>query len=276
MSTPRDPLSHITRERYGPWAIVAGASEGIGAAFSRRFAERGIDLVLVARREAPLVGLADAIGDTYGVATRALSLDLSAVGAEQALFEATHDVDVGMLVYNAGGDDNGDVHFLDVDADVWAAMVRRNCHVPMVAAHHYGSRMVERGRGGLLLVSSGAAWAGGARLAPYGATKAFDLVLGEALWAEWREHGVDVLSLVVNATDTPAIRRLMVAHGTELDHLDDPDDVARQGLEHLDDGPTWDVGSADGGGPSPVGALSRRDAVLLYSAGTEAMFGPGG
>jgi len=266
MSTPRDPLSHITRERYGPWAIVAGASEGIGAAFSRRFAERGIDLVLVARREAPLVGLADAIGDTYGVATRALSLDLSAVGAEQALFEATHDVDVGMLVYNAGGDDNGDVHFLDVDADVWAAMVRRNCHVPMVAAHHYGSRMVERGRGGLLLVSSGAAWAGGARLAPYGATKAFDLVLAEALWAEWRPRGVDVLALVLGATDTPSLRRFLAEHGGDLGQLARPADVAEEALAHLSDGPTWSCGMPDPQGGSPFGSMRRRDAVELMTA----------
>lgn len=273
MTTTGAALDHVTRERYGPWAIVAGASEGIGAAFSRRLASRGVDLVLIARRQAPLVALADDIARTYGVTTRVLSLDLSAVGAEASLFEATAELEVGLVVYNAGGDDNGDVHFLDVDPDVWAAMVRRNCLVPMLAVHHYGTPMVERGHGGVLLVSSGAAWAGGARLAPYGATKAFDLVLGEALWAEWRKHGVDVLSLVVNATDTPAIRRLMTAHGTEVDHLDDPDDVACQGLEHLPDGPTWEVGSVDGGGPSPVGALSRRDAVLLYSAGTEAMFG---
>ncbi len=270
MSAPTVDLAHITRERYGPWAIVAGASEGIGAAFSRRLAERGLDLVLLARKEAPLLALADEIEATYGVATRAQSFDLSVVGAEQALFDATADLDVGMVVYNAGGDDNGGVGFLDVDPDVWAAMVRRNCLLPMHCAHHYGARMVERGRGGLLLVSSGAAWAGGARLAPYGATKAFDLVLGEALWAEWGKHGVDVLSLVVNATDTPAIRRLMAAHGKELGELDDPDDVACQGLAHLVDGPTWDVAS---GGANPVGALSRRDAVLLYSAGTEGMFG---
>jgi short-subunit dehydrogenase len=271
MSAPADRLARVTRERYGACAVVAGASEGIGAAFSRRLAERGLDLVLVARREAPLVALADEIHETYGVATRVLSLDLSVDPAEQVLFEATQDLDVGLLVYNAGGDDHGDVEFLDVAPDAWSALVRRNCLVPMLAAHHYGAHMVERGRGGVLLVSSGAAWAGGARLVPYGATKAFDLVLGEGLWAEWRELGVDVLSLVVNATDTPAIRRLMEAHGTQLDHLDDPDDVACQGLEHLDDGPTWDMGS--GAGASPVGTLSRRDAVLLYSAGTEGMFG---
>jgi short-subunit dehydrogenase len=261
----------ITRERYGPWAIVAGASEGIGAAFSRRLAARGIDLVLVARREVPLTALAQELEDRHRVATRVLSLDLGAVAAEKALFEATADLEVGLVVYNAGGDDHGDVQFLDVDPDVWAALLRRNCTVPMLAAYHYGSRMVDRQRGGLILVSSGAAWAGGARLAPYGATKAFDLILGESLWAEWRGLGVDVLSLVVGATDTPPLQRLLAAHDAEVEHLDDPDDVARQGLEYLGEGPTWTMGSADG--PSPVGGLPRREAVLLYSAGTEAMFG---
>jgi short-subunit dehydrogenase len=226
-----------------------------------------------ARREAPLVDLAEDIEKRYDVATRVLSLDLGQVGAEQRLFEATADLEIGLVVYNAGGDEHGDTYFLDVEVDVWEAMLRRNCNVPMLAAHHFGSRMVERKRGGVILVSSGAAWAGGARLAPYGATKAFDLVLGEALWAEWREHGVDVLSLVVGATDTPALQRLLAAHDTTVDHLDDPDDVARQGLENLANGPTWAMGSPEGGGPSPVGGMSRREAVLLYSAGTEGMFG---
>jgi uncharacterized protein len=232
--------------------------------------------VLIARRESALADLASDLAARHGVETRVLPLDLGAVGAERRLFEATADLEVGLLVYNAGGDEHGDVHFLDVDAEILASMVRRNCMVPMLAAHHYGSRMIERRRGGLVLVSSGAAWAGGARLAPYGATKAFDLVLGESLWAEWRDHGVDVLSLVVGATDTPPLRRLMEAHDTHVEHLDDPDDVARQGLERLADGPTWAMGAADGAGPSPVGSLDRRDAVLLFSAGTEAMFGPRG
>ena len=229
--------------------------------------------MLIARREAPLVELAEEIRNQHGVATRVLSLDLSVVDAHLTLFEQTADLEVGLVVYNAGGDDHGDEYFLDVDADVWSGLIRRNCVVPMFVAHHYGTSMIHRKRGGVLLVSSGAAWAGGARLAPYGATKAFGLVLGESLWAEWREHGVDVLSLVVGATDTPPLQRLLEAHEVEVDHLDDPDDVARQGLEHLADGPTWAMGSPDGGGPSPVGGLPRRDAVLLYSAGTDAMFG---
>jgi uncharacterized protein len=263
----------ITPERYGPWAIVAGASEGIGAAFSRRLAEQGINLVLVARREGPLDELGRELRAEHGVETRVTPLDLSVPDAELALVDATDDLEVGLLVYNAGADEHG-AFFLDVAREEWTAMVRRNCVVPMVAAHHFGTQMVDRGRGGLLLVTSGAAWAGGARLAPYAATKAFDLVLGESLWAEWRDRGVDVLSLVVGATSTPALLRLLDEKGTTVEQLDDPDDVARQGLEHLADGPTWSMGVADGGGPSLLDGMRRRDAALAMSAGTDMIMGP--
>jgi len=265
------PMS--TADRYGPWAIVAGASEGIGASFSRRLAAQGINLVLVARRADPLNALAHELRDQYGVETRAIALDLSVPGAEAELFNATAALEVGLLICNAGADEHA-AWFLDVAADEWAAMIRRNCVVPMVAAHHYGAAMVGRGRGGVLLVTSGAAWVGGARLATYGATKAFDLVLGEALWAEWHDRGVDVLSLVVGATDTPALRRLLEQQGVTLDGLADPDDVAANGLEHLADGPTWSIGMPDGGGPSPFDGLRRRDAALAMSAGADMTFGP--
>ncbi len=263
----------ITPERYGPWAIVAGASEGIGAAFSHRLAAQGINVVLLARREGPLAALDGELHDRYDVETMVVALDLSVPGAEVELFDATAALEVGLLVYNAGADEHG-AYFLDVDPEEWAAMVRRNCVVPMLAAHHYGGRMAARGAGGVLLVTSGAAWAGGARLATYGATKAFDLVLGESLWAEWRDRGVDVLSLVVGATATPALQRLLDERGMTVDDLADPDDVARAGLEHLADGPTWSMGVPDGGGPSLLDGLARRDAVLAMSAGSDMIFGP--
>jgi short-subunit dehydrogenase len=180
---------------------------------------------------------------------------------------------VGCLVYNAGADDHA-AFFLDVAPADWVAMVQRNCIVPMLAAHHYAAPMVGRARGGIIFVTSAAAWAGGARLTPYGATKAFDLVLGESLWAELHDRGVDVLSLVLGATDTPALRRVLTGHGVTLDDLADPDDVARAGLENLGNGPTWSMGVEDGAGPSPFAGLSRRDAVLAMSAGSEAVLGP--
>jgi NAD(P)-dependent dehydrogenase (short-subunit alcohol dehydrogenase family) len=116
-------------------------------------------------------------------------------------------------------------------------------------------------------------WAGSAHIATYCATKAFDTVLAEALWAEWREHGVDVLGLVLGATDTPSLRRLMAEHGGDLGELANPVEVALAGLDHLGDGPTWSVGMPEPTGPSPLDGLSRRQAVELLSAGASAMYG---
>jgi short-subunit dehydrogenase len=259
-------------KRYGPWAVVAGASEGIGAAFCRRLASQGINLVLIARREDPLVSLAEELRKGFGVDTRVLPLDLSGSGSEKALFSATQGLEVGLLIYNAGADENAQL-FLDIAPEVWTAMVERNCIVPLKATHHYASAMALRGHGGVVLVTSGAAWAGGARIATYAATKAFDLVLGESLWAELRDKGVHVLSLVVGSTDTPALRRLLEQQGTTLDNLAAPDDVAKEGLEHLGAGPTWAVGMPEGGGPSPMGSLSRRDAVEAMTAGMATIVG---
>jgi short-subunit dehydrogenase len=158
-------------------------------------------------------------------------------------------------------------------------MVRRNCVVPLLASHHYGAEMVARKKGGILLVTSGAAWAGGGRLTTYGGTKAFDLVFAEGLWAELRRDGVDVLSLVVGATDTPSLRASLEKFGVSMDTLSqmsaiaDSADVAREGLTHLGDGPTWQVGVDDGGGPSLLGSLPRRHAVELITQGHDMLFG---
>lgn len=265
----------LAAERYGPWAVVAGASEGIGAAFARRIAAVGINVVLVARRAALLEKLARELADHHGVDARAVALDLSEPGAERRLFDETAGLGVGLLVYNAGADDHA-AYFLDVPAEEWVALVRRNCLVPLHVVHHFGSAMVARGRGGVVLVTSGAAWAGGSRLAVYGATKAFDLVLGEALWAEWHARGVDVLSLVVGATATPAFLRLLERLGTNVENLADPDQVAAEGLAHLGDGPTWSCGMPDGAAGSPFGAMPRREAVLAMSMAADALFGPAG
>ncbi len=264
--------------KYGPWAVVAGASVGIGAEFCRQVAAEGVNVVLVSRNVDTLEQLAGELREHHHVETRVAGVDLAVPGAEAELFAATDGLDVGLVVYNAGADSVND-YFLDVPAEEWHGMVRRNCVVPLLASHHYGAAMVARERGGILLVTSGAAWAGGGRMTTYGGTKAFDLVFGEGLWAELRRDGIDVLSLVVGATDTPALRASLDKFGVTVDDLAqmsplaDPADVAREGLTHLADGPTWQVGVPDGGGPSLLGSLPRRQAVELITQGHDTLFG---
>ncbi|MFI1213003.1 SDR family NAD(P)-dependent oxidoreductase [Streptomyces sp. NPDC020802] len=249
---------------YGPWGIVAGGSDGVGAAFARAMAARGINLVLVARREPVLKETADAIRARHGVRVRTLALDLSEPDAPAALAEATADLEIGLFVHNVGGDDSTTA-FLDRDLESHLRMVRRNCVSALDAVHRFGAPMAARGHGGVVLVTSGAAWAGGATRATYGATKAFGLVLAESLWAEWHGRGVDVLALVLGRTDTPSFHRVFGAEGLAPGDLADPDEVAEAALTHLGDGPTWIYGSADPTGGSPLGALSRRDAVLAMN-----------
>jgi short-subunit dehydrogenase len=133
------------------------------------------------------------------------------------------------------------------------------------AVHHFGHLMVRRGRGGIVLVGSNAAWAGTAGLAMYGASKAFQLVMAESLWAEFRPHGVDVLSMVLGATDTPAFRRML--DGRPLQGAADSDEVAHEMLDSLASGPTIPPG------PSPFGEMDRRNAVELRSERVAAHFG---
>jgi short-subunit dehydrogenase len=242
-------------DRYGPWAVVAGASEGVGASVARMLGQRDVNVLLVARRQ----GALDEVAATVATEARTLALDLSTPDAPDRLAAATKDLEVGLLVYNAGADPHSS-RFLDKPAEIWDEMVRRNCNTVLRASHHFATRMADRGHGGIVLVTSGAAWAGGAYLAAYGASKAFDLILGEALWAELHPVGVDVLSMVLGPTDTPAFRRVL--NGRDFEGIADPDDVARDMLDNLPEGPVFPPDA------SPFGPMPRREAVELMSQGS--------
>jgi len=190
-------------ERYGPWALIAGASEGTGASFARLLAERGLNLILIARRQQPLEQLAGALQADHGVRCVTATIDLSADDAARRMAELAGGREVGLLILNAGADPNGAM-FLDGEIAAWDSLAMRNVLCVMRACHHFAGPMRRRGRGGIIIVGSGACYGGLPGIAVYAASKAFDLVFGEALWAELRDHGVDVLSYVLGRTDTPA------------------------------------------------------------------------
>jgi short-subunit dehydrogenase len=264
----------LDASRHGPWALVLGASDGIGAEFARQVAAAGISVVLVARRAAVLDELAAAIGDAHGVQTRVVPLDLATPGAAATLLAATADLEIGLLVSNAGADDHG-CDFLDAPLDEWFALNQRNCVLITELCHSYGTAMRARGRGGMLLVTARSGFAGAARVTIYSATKGYVRNLAEGLWAELTPYGVDVLALVVGATNTPALQKVLAASGVSGPELAEPADVARIGLEHLTDGPVCVPGELLPGAPSPGPdtAGERRTLVTTASNGIRLFFG---
>ncbi|CAM3371217.1 hypothetical protein MYFR107205_07410 [Mycolicibacterium frederiksbergense] len=194
-------------DKYGPWALVAGASDGVGAALADGLAQRGVNVVLLARRQPLLDEVAAGIENRHGVQTRTLAIDLATETAASQIAEATGDLEIGFLAYCAGADPNYQP-FLDSPLAAAEAMVQRNCVVPMRLCHHFAAPMVSRARGGIVLFGSGAGFAGAPNMVAYGASKAFDMVFAEALWAELHDKGVDVIGLILGKTDTPSLRTL--------------------------------------------------------------------
>lgn len=267
-------------DKYGPWAVVAGASDGVGAAFADELAHRGLNVVLVARRRAVLDEVAAAIADRTGVQTRTLATDLALAGASEAIIDATADIDVGFLVYCAGADPDF-APFLASPLEAAESMIQRNCTVPVQLCHHFAAPMVQRGRGGIVIFGSGAGFAGGPNMVAYGATKAFDMVFAEALWTEVHDHGVDVLGLILGKTDTPALRRLEASRG-QIPSEDHPatdavpvGDVIAEAFENLSNGPTLMVGDQLRALGQVMGAMPRNDAVRLIAQATAAAMDAG-
>ena len=187
-------------DRYGPWAVVTGASSGIGAEFARQLAARKVAVVLVARRRERLAALADELAGAHGVDVRVGAHDLTVPGSADALAASVADLDVGLVVNNAGLGWKG--AFVEQDPGDQRRMVELNCQAPVALTRALAPRLIARGRGGVVIVSSTGAFQGLPWSALYGATKAFDLLLGEALRVELRPHGIDVLTLAPGGTDT--------------------------------------------------------------------------
>jgi uncharacterized protein len=212
--------------RYGPWAVIAGASDGTGLAFAEYVAARGVNVVLVARRAALLEEVAGKLQRDYGVACRTLVVDLSAEGAATAMLDGTRDLDVGLYISNAGvvTTNHG---FLDADVAESLGAVRLNVATLVEAVHGFGSRLRERGRGGIIIMSSLAALGGRPMFTMYASTKAFGAVFAESMWAELRDENIDVIGAIAPGMDTPTARRKRGSDERHPSHQSAEDVVAR-------------------------------------------------
>lgn len=228
------------RGKYGPWAVVAGASAGLGAEFARQLAASGLHLVLVARRAPELEALAATLRQPYRVETQTIALDLAAEDAAETLDHLTSDKDVGLLIYNATNAPVGP--FLELSLDEHMRELAVNVRAPMTLAWRFGQRFAARRRGGIILMSSMSATMGSALVSNYAATKAFTLVLAEGLWEELRERGVDVLAVQPAVISAPSPATGGAASGaTERNAASatstTPEVVAREALAGLGRGP---------------------------------------
>ena len=225
----------FSSNRYGPWALIAGGSEGVAASFANKLARQGVNLVLVARRPEPLERLASEVSAASGVQTRTLALDLASPDVLHRLREATDDIEVGLLIFNAGNTDDVVGSFLERSLEKALSSVNVMTVSLTSLTHHFGSRMASRRRGGIIMVGSLSGAAGAPKMATYCGAKAYLQIFAEALWGELKPIGIDVLAVVLGVTDTPAKARNGVADIPGIP-IHQPDEVAELALDNLADG----------------------------------------
>ncbi len=220
-------MAHDLKTRFGPRALVTGASDGIGRAFAEALASQGLDLVLVARREAVLAGLARELTAKHGVTVAVIATDLAAPGAVAELLSGAEAQDIGLLVAAAGFGSVG--AFLDLDPATEAGMVDLNCRAVVELTHGLGLRMAARGRGGIVLFSSVVGFSGAPFSATYAATKGFVQSFAEGLGVEMRPLGISVLSVAPG----PVLSGFAARSGMRMSLTDRPETVARAALAAL-------------------------------------------
>lgn len=251
--------------KYGPWAVVAGASEGLGAAFATALAGRGLHLLLLARRGAHLHAVAERLRAGTKVEVRTEVCDMARADLPAALEAMTSDLDIGLAVYNAAHAPVGDLVSRSVGELLQVVDV--NVRGPLVFARTLAPRMVARGRGGIVLMSSLAGYQGAPRIAAYAASKAFNIVLGESLWSELRPHGVDVVVSSAGAIRTPGYAKTA---GKDAPGTLDAEVVAEQTLNALGHGPVVVPGAVNRAARFVLGrVLPRRTAISVFARSTK-------
>jgi uncharacterized protein len=257
-------------DHYGAWAVVAGASEGLGAAFATELAARGLNLFLVSRREALLADLGARLEKAHGIQVQTCALDLARPGAVEELAAQAASRDVGLLVYNAAFSAVG--LFLERPLADHLLEVETNIRAPLALTYAFGQRFVARGRGGILLMSSLSAQQGSAYIANYAASKAYNQLLGEGLWEEWRQRGVDVLVCLAGAIATPNYAASQPGAGPAGQGMA-PEQVAREAIAALGRGPLVIPGVSNRLAALVMRTLPRRLAVRLMGRILTAMYG---
>lgn len=186
--------------KYGTWALITGASSGLGVEFAKQLAAKGLNLVLVARRRENMEAVAAELSLKHGIEVKVVPLDLAQEGFMDTLGPALKDLDLGLVVNNAGINCEG--HFYRGDLARNLNMLRLNVEAPFILGYELGKILLEKGRGGIIFTSSVSAFQATPFLSHYGATKAYTLSLAESMNYEFKPQGVDVIALCPGMTES--------------------------------------------------------------------------
>ena len=234
MSTPVNPKT-FDASAYGPWALVVGGSEGVGAEIAFRLADQGISCVLVARKLEALEETAEAVR-AKGVECRVVSTDLTEAGSTDTIAAACEDLDLGLIVLNAGANTYG-AEFVESDMAQVQKVIDLNITSPMQIIRRFGPGLKARGKGGIVVMGSMAGYLGHADMSIYSAAKAFSRVFVEGLWLEMREYGVDVVEVILGVTRTPAMIRASLDMDLPGMTVSEPHEVADEVMTAIGNGP---------------------------------------
>ena len=215
------------KKNYGSWALVTGATDGIGLAIAKDLGKQGINLVLIGRREALLSKVADEIASQSGVKTMAIPMDVSQEDSTKKIINGTKDLEIGLFIAAAGFGTSGEFSKLDLSNET--NMIDVNCKAVVQQCHHFSNLMIKNKRGGIVLFSSIVAFQGTPYSATYSATKAFMQNFAEALHFELKPYGVDVLSSAPGPVNTGFASRAKMNFGSAAT----PEEVAQATLEAL-------------------------------------------
>tara|TARA_R110001606_G_scaffold354799_4_gene505528 strand:+ start:2821 stop:3645 length:825 start_codon:yes stop_codon:yes gene_type:complete len=259
----RQPLDSVAfHAKYGPWAVIAGASEGTGECYARELAAMGINLVLVSRRLPALEALGEKLKAAHGIEYRAVAQNLTERNAGLRIVEAADGLDVGLYISNAGAD--GFASFFEDSTDSAHRLVRMNISTLIDAANGFGKAFLARGKGGIVVMASGAGLGGQPSLAMYSATKAFEINFAESLWAEYHERGIDVIAIAAPIMRTPMLLRT-VPEGFDISDVYDPADVTHNALAGLLAGePVQIVPDGPGQEKQPQVMADRKDRLVGF------------
>ena len=257
--------SQAFSSRYGPWALVTGAARGLGAEYSWQIAAKGINVLMIDLLADELARMADDIRKASGREIETLTVDLSLPGFIDKIKQHTDSLEIGLLVSNAAYGPVG--MFVERGLEEKLRVLAVNVRAPLTLAHEFATKMAARGRGGIILMSSASAMQGTPYVANYAATKAYNLILAEGLWAELRRKGVDVLGFMPGTTRTPGyLESKAQAGNTNMVRVMEPEPTVAEALSALGKRPSHIAGRGNRVTFFISGKLVPRTAAIGFTA----------